>query len=145
MTTQSTRYAWLRSVLFGLLSQAIAFLVSVLVVAVYAFCLAFQARGKPDQALINHFAASSSRWVTVAAGIVVTFLLANYIVRKAPRQSVPLGIIVGLSSGVVSTTIALAFHAHFGLGSALVPLLLLLVGWFGALSGSSRKPPQPVA
>jgi uncharacterized membrane protein len=120
-------------------------LVSVFVVAVYAFCLAFQARGKPDQTLIDHFAASSSRGVTVTAGIIVTFLLANYIVRKGPRHSVPLGVVVGLSSGVVSVMIALAFHAHFGLGSALVPLLLLLVGWFGALRGSSRKPPQPAA
>lgn len=143
MTTESTRYTWLRSVLFGLLAQVIAFVIASLVVAAYAVGLAFQVRGTPDQVLINHFAASSSRWVTAIASIVVTFVLAIYIARKAPRQSVPLGLVVGMSSGVVSAVIALVFGAHIGLSSAVVPLLLLLVSWLGALRGASRKPAQP--
>jgi hypothetical protein len=143
MTTRSTRPAWLRSVWYGVLAQVIALGVAMIVVAGYAAGLAFQARGRPEQVLINHFAAASSRWVMAIAGIVVTLLLAHHLVRRAPRPSVPLGMVVGLSSAVVSAGVALAFQARIGLGFAFVPLLLLLVGWLGALRGSSASRIDP--
>jgi hypothetical protein len=132
----------LRSILFGLLAQVIALVTSMLVVAGYAFYLAWHARGKPDQTLINQFAALSSRWVMAGTGIIVTFLLASYIARQAPRQSVEWGLVVGVSSAVVATMVAFLFRAHLGIGSALVPLLLVLASWLGARSGLSRTPSQ---
>jgi Trk-type K+ transport system membrane component len=143
MSAESTRNPWLRSVLFGLLAQVLAFVAATLVVAAYALRLAMQARGTPDQQLINQFAASSSRWVTVIAGIAVTFVLANYLARKAPRPAISHSLVVGLSSAVVSTAVALPFTTHLSLRAAVAPLCLLLASWLGGLSASSRKPAAP--
>lgn len=138
MTSDSTRSSWLRPVLFGLLSQVLGLLTALLVTAVYAAYLALQARGTPNQSLISQFAASSAPWVMALVGIVLAFVFSLRLAKKATRQAIALGIVVGLSSSVFATVAALVFHSHLGLHSALVAMSLLLASWVGAVLGLSR-------
>ena len=138
MTSDSTRYFWLRPVLFGLLTQVLGLLTALLVTTAYATYLAFQARGTPNQSLISQFAASTAPWVMAFVGIVLAFVFSLRLAKKAPRRAMALGIVVGLSSSVAATVAALAVHSHLGLHSALVAISLLLAGWVGAVLGLSR-------
>jgi len=51
---------WLRVLSAALAVMALSFLILTVIITVYAFILAFQARGAPDQNAINHFAARVS-------------------------------------------------------------------------------------
>jgi hypothetical protein len=139
MTGDSNRRSLLRAVLFGLLSQLLAFLVSILVVTVYATYLAFQARGAPNQQLINQFAASSSPWVTALAGLALVFLFSLRLVKGAHRHSITFGIVLGVSAAVCAAATAFAFTSHISLKSLLVPAVLVLSGWAGSVLGSRRS------
>jgi hypothetical protein len=138
MTSDSTRYSWLRPVLFGLLTQVLALLTALLVTTAYATYLAFQARGTPNQRLINQFAASSAPWVMALVGIVLAFVFSLWLAKKVPQQAIALGIVVGFSSSVFATVAALVLHSHLGLHSALVAISLLVASWVGAVLGLSR-------
>jgi dipeptide/tripeptide permease len=138
MTSDSTRYLWLRPVLFGLLTQVLALLTALLVVTAYATYLAFRARGAPSQLLINQFAASSAPWVMAVAGIVLAFVFSLRLAKRTPRQPIALGIGVGLSSSVFAAIAVLVLHSHVGLYSALVAVSFLVASWVGAVLGLSR-------
>ena len=138
MTSASTRYPWLRPILFGLLTQVLALLTTLLVVTAYATYLAFQARGAPNQRLINQFAASSAPWLMALVGIVLALIFSLRLAKRAPRRGIALGIVVGLSSSVFATAAALVFHSHLGLYSALVAISLIVASWVGAVLGLSR-------
>ena len=138
MTVDSTRTSWLRPVLLGLLTQALGLLTALLVTTAYATYLAFQARGTPNQSLISQFAASSTPWVMPVVAIVLAFVFSLRLAKKAPRQAIALGIVVGLSSSVFAAVPALVLHSHLGLYSALEATSLLVASWVGAVLGLSR-------
>jgi cytochrome bd-type quinol oxidase subunit 2 len=139
MTSDSNRHSLLRPALFGLFSQLLAFLAVILVVTVYATYLAFQARGTPNQKLINEFAASSSPWVMALVGIALVFFFSLRLVKEARQQSITLGIVLGISSAVFATASAFVFRSHFSLQSLPVPAGLVLSGWAGAVLGLPRR------
>jgi hypothetical protein len=60
MTTVSAPLRWGRILLAGALAPLLSFVLVFLIVTAYATYLAIQARGQPDTALINQFAAH--RW-----------------------------------------------------------------------------------
>ncbi len=139
MKSDPNRQSWLRPILFGLLSQVLAFLATVLVTTAYAAHLAFQVRGTPDQKLIGQFAASFSPWVTALVGIGLVFVFSLRLAKKSSQGSVAAGIVVGISSAVFAFLLAFFFHPHVNFRSVLVPAVLVLTSWAGATLGSPRR------
>jgi hypothetical protein len=138
VTRDSNRRSFLRPALFGLFSQLLAFLVAILVVTAYATYLAIQARGTPNQKLINQFAASSSPRVMALAGIALVFLFSLRLAKQARQRSLSLGIVVGISAAVCAAATAFVFASHVSLQSFFVPAVLVLSGWAGSVLGSPR-------
>jgi hypothetical protein len=58
MSFSLARVRWRRVIGAAFAATAVSFLIPIVIVTVYAFVLAFQARGAPNQTAINHFAAS---------------------------------------------------------------------------------------
>lgn len=133
MTIESSRKYLFRPILYGVSAQLIAFLVSILVVSVYAIILAFQALGRPNQALINHFAAMTAPWVTLVTGIVLTFVFARKLSKTTSNHSSKFRVVVGISSATISTLVNLAFRPHFGLRSVIIICILVFISWLGAV------------
>lgn len=104
----------------------VSFLTVILVVTVYASYLGFQARGAPDQAMINAFANQFAPWMGPIALFVFTILGAMYVARRVD-SAIPLhGVMVGVLAGLFN----LLFDG-FNL-NALVSLILAVgAGWLG--------------
>jgi hypothetical protein len=112
----------------------LSFLVLMGIVTAYAFVLAFQARGVPDQTAINHFAATISRRVMPWLEALLTFLMAWRISRVTDASKAD-GILVGLLSGLLSSAIVLAFGGHLTRPRLIVFVALTALGWLGGLAG----------
>ena len=95
------RFRWGRVFVAGLLAYASAVVVITVIVTVYAFILAFQVRGAPDQSRIQGLADSlGASWgvVMVAAA---SFLGTLWAVRKETALPVLHGLLVGTVAGTV--------------------------------------------
>src|SRR5664279_3849456 len=121
---------------FGVI--ALSFLIPIVVVAVYAFVLAFRARGAPDQIAINHFAASVSPKLMPWLEMVLTLLLAFRVSRRTEGASMISGLIVGILAGLLSLAVTLAFGGRLGLRDSLFLLLVMALGWLGGYIGQKR-------
>jgi hypothetical protein len=128
------RARWFRVLGAAAAVLVLSFLVLMGIVAAYAFVLAFQARGVPDQTAINHFAATISPRMMPWLEALLTFLMA-WRVNRVTDASKADGVFVGVLSGLLSTTIVLAFGGPFNLGRLVVFLALTALGWLGGLAG----------
>src|ERR1035437_7667994 len=88
---------------------ALSFLIPIVIITVYAFVLAFQARGAPDQTAINHFAASVSPKLMPWLEMVLTFLWPFGVARKTGGASIISGLAEGFLAGLLSWGVPLAF------------------------------------
>jgi hypothetical protein len=110
-----------------------SFLLLFVPIIVYAFVVAFRARGLPDQTAINHFAAALSPAVMPWLERVLTPVLAFWAVRRTgPRHALD-GLAVGFVAGVLGLGVALAFGARLAVGSVVPFLVLMGLGWLGGL------------
>lgn len=111
-------------------------------IIVYAFILAFQARGLPDQAAINRFAAAvSPAWMPWLERV-LTPVLGFWVVRRNAQARAVDGFAVGLLAGFLGLGVTLAFGGSLAGPSIISFLILLGLGWLGGLVGkrmSSRK------
>ena len=130
---------WLR-----VLGAAVAVIVGsvlllMVVVTVYAFLLAFQARGAPDQTAINHFAASVSPklmpWLEMLLTLVLTFVVA----RRAEKAGMILGLFTGVLAGLLSLVVRLPFGGRLGLRDLGFVLTVVALGWLGGFVGQQRS------
>ena len=128
------RARWLRVLGAAAAVIVLSFLVLMGIVAAYAFVLAFQARGVPDQTAINHFAATIGPGVMPWLEALLTFLLAWRVSRAAGASRAD-GILVGVLSGLLGTAIVLAFGGRLALRHLFVFLALTALGWLGGLAG----------
>jgi hypothetical protein len=80
----------------------LSFLVLMGIIAAYAFVLAFQTRGVPDQTAINHCAATISPGLMPWLDALLTFLIAWHVSRETEASKAD-GVLVGLLSGLRST------------------------------------------
>jgi hypothetical protein len=135
MTSESKRSSPVRPVLYGLLSEVLAFVASVLVITVYATYLGFKARGAPDQALISQFAGGSAPWITAVVGIMLVLAFAKRVARKSGAHAAASGLTVGISAAVFDCVVVLAMRSHLGLHTAVVVGLLIGAGWLGGHFG----------
>ena len=139
MNYSSSRIRWLRVLVAALAVIALSFLVLTVIIAVYAFVLAFQARGAPDQNAINRFAAKVSPklmpWLEMLLTLVVTLRVA----RRAERASVMHGLFIGTLAGLLSLALTLALGGRLGLHNLLFFLAVVGLGWLGGFVGQKGR------
>lgn len=101
MSINLSNIKWGWVILGVVIAFLIAYGISVLVVTGYAFYLAFQARGAPDQTMINEFAATYAEIVGsifFGVGTLVGGLMAG---RKSKRNAVNNGLAVGFITAII--------------------------------------------
>jgi hypothetical protein len=121
----------LRALGGGFAVIALSFLVLFVVIIVYAFVLAFQARGVPDQTAINRFAAMLSPALMPWLERVLTPVVAFWVVRRAVAARPVHGLFVGLVAGLLSVGVMLAFGGALAISSVGVVVILAGLGWLG--------------
>jgi hypothetical protein len=117
---------------------AVSFLILIVVVTVYAFILAFQARGAPDQNAINHFAASVSPKLMPWLEMLLTLVVALIVARRAEKVSIIHGLSIGILVGLFSLAVTLAFGGRPGLHDLVLFLTVVGLGWLGGFVGQKR-------
>jgi len=130
---------WLR--VFGAAAAVIgmSFLILMGIVTVYAFVLALQARGAPDQTAINHFAAGVSPRLMPWLEMLLTLLVAVRVARRTEEAGLATGLFVGILAGLMSQAVTLAFGGRLGLRSLIYLLVAVGLGWLGGLLGQKQR------
>ena len=127
---------WGRILVAGIGTCSTVFLVITLVATGYAFTLAFEVRGAPDQARIGQFAehlGRSSWWVLQ---ILLTVPAAAWAVRKVQRSPQLHGALVGLVAAAAGFAIAFTVSVRTMAAFALT----VGAGWLGgALAARHRS------
>ena len=113
--------------------------------AVYATVLAVRARGTPNQALINAFAAYTSQWVMAVLGVLLTFLLGRQVARECAERRAVTALMLGVTSAVISLVPAFVLRGVPSLRSLLIAACVALAGWAGGAIAARQTvtaPPQ---
>jgi hypothetical protein len=131
----STGIRWRRLLGAALAVIGLSFLILFVPIIVYAFVLAFRARGAPDQVAINHFAATISPLLMPWLEGLLTLLLAFWVVRRTEAARAVDGLVVGVLSGLMSLAVMLAFGGRLAVRGLLVFVILAVLGWLGGLLG----------
>ena len=129
---------WGRILLAAVAVPVADLLAITLVVTAYASNLAFKARGAPDQARITQFAEwfGRSSWFVIA--VILTFLAAAWVVRKANHAPRRHGAVVGVIAGIITSFPGLTFSLQT-LGEFAVTVAAgVLGGWFAGKIGKGR-------
>ena len=129
MPSQLSQIKWARVVITTLVVFVAAFLAVTLVVTVYASYLAFQARGAPDQEMINAFAGKNAPWLSSIFFILFTFLGARHAARRVEGAAQINALAVGVLSGLVHAGSNLL--DLFDLNALPVSILAIGAGWLG--------------
>lgn len=126
---------WLRVLGAALAVIALSFLILIVIITVYAFVLAFQARGAPDQTAINHFAARVSPKLMPWLEMFLTLLVAVRVARRTEEVSIIDGLFIGILAGLLSLAVKLAFGGRLGLHNLVFFLIVVGLGWLGGFVG----------
>jgi len=129
---------WICVLSAALAVVALSFLILTVIIAAYAFVLAFQGRGAPDQTAINHFAARVSPRVMPWLEVVLTFLAAVVVGRRTEKASAIQGLFIGILAGLLSLAVPLAFASRLGLRNLVLFLIIVGLGWGGGFVGQKR-------
>lgn len=135
MSFSFARVRWRRVIGAAFAVMALSFLILIVIVTVYAFVLAFQARGAPNQTAIHHFAASVSPKLMPWLETALTFLFAAKVARKAEEARIVSGAIVGILAGLLNSAMTLVFGGRMGLHNSLFLLIVVTIGCFGCFIG----------
>jgi hypothetical protein len=130
---------WGRILLAAVAVPVADLLVIILVVTAYAFKLAFQAQGAPDQLRITQFAEQFGRssWFVIAA--LLTIPAATWVAHSAHRAARCHGAVVGVIAGIAISLPGLTLSVQT-LGEF---ALMVAAGWLGGLLAGrvgSRRP-----
>jgi hypothetical protein len=148
MSYSLSRIRWRRVLGAAFAVIALSFLIPIVIITVYAFVLAFQARGAPDQTAIHHFAATVTPKLMPWLEMVLTLLLAFRLARRTEGARIISGLIVGVLAGLLSLAVTLAFQGRLGLHNSLFLLIVVALGWLGGFIGQKtvsfapRKDPR---
>ena len=129
---------WLRVLSAALAVVALSFLILTVIVAVYAFVLAFQARGAPDQSAISQFAARVSPKLMPWLEMLLTLVMALIVARRAEKAGIIHGLFIGILAGLLSMAVTLAFGGRLGLHDIVFFLIVVGLGWLGGFVGQKR-------
>ena len=138
MNNSLSSVRWLRILIAAVAVIAVSFLILMIIVTGYAFVLAFQVRGAPNQNAINHFAARISSelmpWLEMFLTLVVSFILA----RRVGTSSILYGLFIGILAGLLSFIVTLAFGGRLGLHSLVFLLTVVGLGLLGGYVGQKK-------
>ena len=133
--SSSSGIRWLRVLGAALAVIALSFLVLTAIIAVYAFVLAFQARGAPDQNAINRFAARVSPKLMPWLEMLLTTVVALRVARRAEKAKIMHGLFVGILAGLLSLALTLALGGRLGLRNLFFFLIVVGLGWLAGFVG----------
>jgi hypothetical protein len=145
MKIQWSEIRWGRGVLAGILISIISLLGVTLIVFIYAFALAFQARGAPDVARINRFAQQFAPWAVPLLSLLLTIGGAAWVARKAKVAAYPNGIFTGLIVAVIGLGISLIPHGTFYWQEIIWFLLTIGAGFLGGFLATLGRQHHQVA
>lgn len=135
MNYSLSRIAWLRVLGAAVAVIALSFLALMVIITIYAFFLAFQARGAPDQKAISHFAAMVSPKLMPWFEMLLTLGAAARVAHRVQKASIMNGLVVGALAGVLSEAVTVLFGGRLGLRSVLFFLIVVSLGWLGGFIG----------
>ena len=129
---------WGRILAAGIGTCVTVFLVITLVATGYAFKLAFEVRGAPDQARIGQFAAHLGRLSWWVLQILLTVPAAAWAVRKVQRSPQLHGVLVGFVSAGAGFLMALTVSVRTMAAFALT----VGAGWLGGAMAARHRAKQ---
>jgi hypothetical protein len=135
----SSGIRWLRVFGAALVVVVVSFLIVMGMITIYAFVLAFQARGAPNQNAINHFAARISPRLIPWLEMLLTFIVAFWVARGAEKAAVVHGLFVGILAGLLSLALTLPFGGRVDLHNLLFLLIVVVLGWLGGFVGHKGR------
>jgi hypothetical protein len=133
-----TNIRWLRTIGIALAIFALSFLVLIIITTGYAFILAFEVRGKPDQVAISQFSASLAPWLMPLLEIVLTFLGALIIPKQSDKNIPVNGLILGIMVMLLSVAMEIGFGGHFDYIYFICLLMIIGSGFLGGFVKQKR-------
>jgi hypothetical protein len=131
MSEAVSRIPWGRMIIVGIVIILASIVIVTLVVTSYAFYLAIQARGAPDQERIGQFAQWISSILSPLLGIVLTFVGARWVRKKVPSAKRHSGLMLGIMVILLSALVDIVFKTPFRSTDLLWFAVILLAGWLG--------------
>ena len=129
MTTQLSQIRWWRVTWTALTVYGASFLIVFLIVTAYALFLGFEARGAPDQTMIEAFASQYAPWLGPITLILFTFLgaiwLGSFVKTGLQLHGLVLGVLVSLVNMLFAGIGALS------LVTLITTILVIAAGWLG--------------
>jgi hypothetical protein len=138
MSNSLSSVRWLRILIAAVAVIAVSFLILMVIVTGYAFVLAFQVRGAPDQNAINHFAARISPKLMPWLEMFLTLVVSLIIARRAGTAGILHGLFIGILAGLLSLVVTLAFGGRLGLHSLVFLLTVVGLGLLGGFVGQKK-------
>lgn len=120
-----------RILIAGLIIVLLTVLIVTLVVTGYAIYLGIEARGAPDQARIDQFAARIGSILAPILAFMLTFLGAGWIRKKVPAAPILSGLVLGILVVILSLLADMAFGTELGAIDVLWYALVVAAGWLG--------------
>ena len=130
---------WGKVLVAGVVAPLVSMVLLILVITVYATSLAIQARGQPNQLLIEKFANQVAGWVGPVLPILLTVGGAAWVMRKVDMGADRHGLLVGLVAAILVLIISLAFSGSLGLTALVGFVLTVASGWLGGRLSSRRS------
>jgi hypothetical protein len=143
MDDSSSGIRWLSVFGAALGVIALSFLSLMVMITVYALALAFQARGAPDQAAINRFAAMASPKLMPWLEMLMTLVVALRVARRVQKARIMHGLLIGILSALLSFALTLAFGGRLTLRNSLFLLMIVGLGWLGGFVGRKKTVHNP--
>jgi hypothetical protein len=135
---------WSRIIISVIAVVLLSYLVTTLIIAGYAFVLAVQARGTPDQFLISQFAGRISVITVYICYLIFLFLATLWANRKLLPEQMVHGIIIGILVIIIDIPLTYLFGQHLRLIDLFGYLLILGVGLAGDKFCQTRYKPTKV-
>lgn len=130
---KNIRIRWGRVVLTSIGAYLIGLLIIAIVITTYAFKLAFEARGAPDQTRITQFAERSAGSWGMAVGFLLTLGAAIWVARKVRTAAARHGTAVGVTVAVLGLIVGLLIEHTFTLRTLIDFIATVGAGWLGGL------------
>ena len=104
-----------------------------IITAGYAFVLAFEAHGKPDQVTISHFAATISRWMMPLLEMFFTFVIALISTKKTGNNISIHGLLIGILAGLLGTVMKIGFGGQLNYRTYIFLFIIVGLGFVGSV------------
>ena len=131
MALRLSELRWGRIILVALGVILASYLAALLVVTIYAFKLAFEVLGSPDQARIGKFAGQVSPWITQVLTVILTFVAAWWMGRKHKAATTMHGFITGIMVSLLGISMSIPFGGSVGSADVLWCAMVIASGWAG--------------